>query len=158
VLSSPPSARWGRSIGVDFLRLRAQALSLSCGPDLLPLRAIPSAHSLPLAAPWGPLSDPPSMQTAMDQHARTPRTPATSPAHVPHLSFEHRPHLFSLPYLISHKLTLSHALPSLLTLVGEPRPSYQPSSPPKATSSHLELRPKVRNLFICLVYLIYAWS
>jgi hypothetical protein len=56
------------------------------------------------------LSAPPSPRTAVDQRARTPRTPAMLPAHAPQLPFEYRPHPLSLPCLISHKHTLSLAL------------------------------------------------
>jgi hypothetical protein len=108
--SFSPSAWWGRSVSVGFLRPHARALSLSNGPDPSALQTVPSAHLLPLAAPWGPLSAPPFLQTAVDQRARTPRTPATSPAHTPQLPFEHRPHPLSLPCLISPTLTLSRAL------------------------------------------------
>ena len=76
--SLSPSARWGRSVSAGFLRPRARALSLSRGPDPSALRTIPSTHSLPLAAPWGTLSPPPSPQTAVDQ-----RVSAFRPRGVP---------------------------------------------------------------------------
>jgi hypothetical protein len=73
-----------------------------------------------------------------------------SPAHAPQLSFEHRPHLHSLPCLTSRKLTLSRALLSPLALAGVPRPPCWLSSPSEAAPSHPELCPEVRNLFPCL--------
>jgi hypothetical protein len=81
----------------------------------------------------------------VDQCARTPRTPTTSPAHAPQLPFEHCPHPISLSCLISRKLTLSRALPLPLALAGDPHPPYRPSSPPEAALSLHERRPKVRN-------------
>eukprot|EP00267_Zea_mays_P054476 XP_020407715.1 vegetative cell wall protein gp1-like [Zea mays] len=86
----------------------------------------------------------------MDQHARTPRSPAMSPAHAPQLPFEHRPHPFSLPSLISSKLTISRALLLPLILAGVPRPSCRPSSPSEAARSHTELRPEPTFLFLFL--------
>jgi hypothetical protein len=98
----------------------------------------------------------PSPRTTMDQRACTPRTPATSPAHVPQLPFEHRPHPHSLPCLISCKLTLSHALLSPLALAGVAPPRCRPSNPLEAATSRPEHRPEVRHLFPCLVFLIRA--
>jgi hypothetical protein len=55
------------------------------------------------------LSAPPPLRTAMDQRARTSRTPATSFAHAPQLPFEHRRHLLSpLPHFAqTHPLSCS---------------------------------------------------
>jgi hypothetical protein len=69
------------------------------------------------------------------QHARTPRSPATSPTHAPQLFFEHRPHPHSLPCPISCRLALSRALPSLLDLAGDPRPPCRSPSPLEAPLS-----------------------
>jgi hypothetical protein len=97
------------------------------------------------------LSALPSPRTVMDQRARTPRTPATSPAHAPQLPLEHRPHSLSLPCLISRKPTLSRALPSPLMLARVPRPPYRPSSLSEAAPSLPERHPEVRNSLPCSV-------
>jgi hypothetical protein len=114
--------------------LRAYFLSLRCGASL---------------------SAPPSLRATVDQRARMQRT-ATSPAHAPQLPFKHHPHPLSLPCLISRQLTPSRALPSTLVLSGGPHLSCWPSSPPEAAPSHPELHPEMRNLFLCLVFLIRA--
>jgi hypothetical protein len=100
----------------------------------------------------------PSPRTIMDQRALTLRSPATSPAHAPQLPFGHRPHPHSLPCLISSKLIVSHALLSPLALAGVPWPRRRPSSPLEVAPSHLDYRPKVRNLFSCSVALNSALS
>jgi hypothetical protein len=78
VLALPLPGGAGLSTPVFFAR------ALSRWPDPSTLRSVPSTRSLPLAAPWSP-------QTTVDHRARTPKTPATSPAHAPQLPFEHRP-------------------------------------------------------------------
>jgi hypothetical protein len=119
----------------------------------------PRARSLSLRRGTA-LSAPPSPCPAVDQHAhthtRTPRSPATSPAHAPQLLFEHHPHPHSLPHSILRKLALSRAQPTPLDLAGDPRSACRSSSLPKAMPSHPELRPEVRRLFSCLVSLIHA--
>jgi hypothetical protein len=64
---------------------------------------------LPREPPW---------TTAHARREPQPRRLATHPSSL----FEHRPHLLSLPYLISRKLTLSRALLSSLALARVPRP------------------------------------
>jgi hypothetical protein len=85
---------------------------------------------LSLAASWGPLD---SSVFPADPRSRAPWTRLMSLAHVPHLLFEPRPHLLSLPYLISFTPALSRALSPTPMLVGDPRPSCRPSSPLEAT-------------------------
>jgi hypothetical protein len=102
------------------------------------------------------LSAPPSPQTAVDQRARTSRTPTTSPAHTPYLPFEHRSRPLSLPYLISPTPTLSCALPPTPKLAGDPRLPCQPSKPLGAASGLPEHRPEVRNSLPCSVSLIFV--
>jgi hypothetical protein len=60
--------------------------------------------------------------------AHAPWRPPTSLAHAPQLLFE--PHPRRLP-----TLALSRSLPMTLVLIGDPRPSCRPSSPPEATPS-----------------------
>jgi hypothetical protein len=147
--SLPPSAWWGRSIDASFLRPRARSLSLCpMGPACQHCEPFPP-RTRSLSLRLAPLSAPPSPQTVMDQRAHTPRTPATSPAHVPHLPFEHRPHPLSLPCLISLTPTLSRALPPPPEPAGDPRPPCRPYKLPGAALGFLEHRLEVRNLLLC---------
>jgi hypothetical protein len=115
----------------------------------------PRPHSL-LLRRGASLSAPPSPQTAVDQRARTLRTPATSPAHAPYLPFEHRSRPLSLPCLISPTPTLSCALSPTPKLAGDPRQPCRPSKPLVAASGLPEHRPKVRNSLPCSVSLIFV--
>jgi hypothetical protein len=84
--------------------------------------------------------------------ACTPRSPATSLAHTPQLLFEHHPRPHSLSRPSSHSLALSRALPTLLDLASDPRPSCRSSSPPEAAPGYLELCLEVRHPFPCSVF------
>jgi hypothetical protein len=135
-LSLPLSTQWGKAVGASCLPPRARSLSrCDVGP--------PCQLRLP---------------HARRGLARTPRSPATSPAHAPQLLSEQCPCPHSLPRPISHSLALSRALLTPLNLAGDPRPSCQSSSPPEATPGHPELRPEVRHLFPCSVFPIVLRS
>jgi hypothetical protein len=118
----------------------------------------PHAHACASASWASPVSSAFPANRHGPTHTFTARTPATSPAHVPQLLFEPHPHPLSLPCLISPTLALSHALPSLLELVGDQRPPCQLSSPPGAAPSLPEHRPEVRNTLSCSVCLNSALS
>ena len=131
--------------------------SLPCALSLsLSLLSTLCQPSLSLSTPWDRPVCSAFPTPVVDQHARTrartPRSPATSPARAPQHLFEHRPRPHSFPRPISHSLALSRALPTLLDLAGDPRPPCQSSSPPEATPGHPELRSKVRHPFLCSVF------
>ena len=82
------------------------------------------------------------------------------------MSLGHAPQLFLSPArtrylspcLILHTLALYRALPPQPVLARDPQPRCRPSSTPEVVPSCLELCFEVRNLFLCLVYLISIWS
>jgi hypothetical protein len=118
--------------------LRARLISvLSCFPRTPAPSCCavgpPSQLRLPRYPPW----------TSM--HARTPRSPTTSPAHAASSLLSTAS--TSLHHPISRKLALSRALPLLLDLAGDPYPSCRSSSPPEAVPSDPKLRPEVRHPF-----------
>jgi hypothetical protein len=135
---SPPSASQARLVSAPSCYHRTPALSLS------------------LVASWDRPASFAFPAPDVDQHAhtraRTPRSPATSPAHAPQLLFEHRPHPHSLSHPSSHNLAISRALHTSLNLAGDPRPLCRSSSPPEAALGHPELRPEVRHPFPCSVF------
>jgi hypothetical protein len=96
----------------------------------------------------GPLA-PSSPRTIADPRARTLRTPATLPAHIPQLPFEPRPHPLSLPYHISPTFALSRTQPPPPELAGGERPPCRPPGALDVVPSLPEHRPKVRNPFTC---------
>jgi hypothetical protein len=141
-----------------FPRVCAPTLSLRCGPTSSTSWTIhPRSRSLSLRS--GPalsaLTSPQPLLTHVrvhvveTAHVACPRAPAP---------FEPHPHLLYLSYLISSTLTLSRALPSLFVLAEDPWPRCRSSSLPKVAPSRPELCPEVGNSFLCLVYLISAWS
>jgi hypothetical protein len=140
------------SAPVALAREVAFSLRLT-GPTCQHTEPFPPRARFPSLRSGNALSASPSPRTAVDQRARTPRSPAKSPAHAPQLPFEHRPHPHSLPCLISRKLTLSRAMLSPLTLAGVPRPRCRSFSPPEVAPSRPEHHSEVSNLFLCSVSL-----
>jgi hypothetical protein len=125
------SASWARLVSVPSRFPRTPALSrCAVGP--------PCQLCLPCEPSW------------TSAHARRDPRPCRLPMH-PQLPFELLPHAHSLPYLISRKLTLSHALLSSLGLAEVLRPPCWSSNPPEAAPSDPELRPEVRHSFPCSV-------
>jgi hypothetical protein len=108
--------------------------------------------SLSLAVQWESLVSSVFPATAADPRPRVRRgdRPRTQ------LSFEPRPHPLSLTCLISHKLTLSHGLPSPLALAEDLRSLCRSSNPLEVAPSHPELCLEVRNSLPCPVYLNFA--
>jgi hypothetical protein len=104
----------------------------------------PCQIRLPREPPW----------TSADAH-REPQ-PRHLPTHPSSLLSTARTRSLSPASFRASSLSLSHALPSPLALAGDTRTLCWPSSPPEATPSHPELRPKVKNSFPCLVFLIRA--
>jgi hypothetical protein len=128
------SAHWGRLIGDSCLARTPPFLSLCRG---LSLSVLPSPRS-----PW--------TSACACHRISWPRRPPTHPA--PFLEPRQCPH--SLPRLISHNISLSRALPSPPDAAEDPRSRSRPSSSPETASSLPELRPKVRHLCPCLIFLV----
>jgi hypothetical protein len=100
---------------------------------------------LPRAPPW--------TNTRALAHAHRDPRPRRPPMH-PSSFFSTARTRTSSPFHFAQ----DRALPTLLDLAGDPRPPCWSPSSPEATPSHPELRPEVRRLFLCLVYLIHASS
>jgi hypothetical protein len=118
----------------------------------------PRQRQLPSSAcPCLCVVDPPCQSRLLRNRCRPVQTHAERPGHVAcplaPAPFEPRPHLLSLPCLISPTLTLSRALPPTPMLAGDPRSPCQPSSQPEATPSRTEHCPEVRNSLPCSVSL-----
>jgi hypothetical protein len=138
-LSAPVAlARTTLSLSASRARLVSASSRFPRAPD--PSRCAvgpPCQLRIPRDPPW-----------TSSTHAEIP---GTSPAQAPQLPFEHLLHPHSLPCPISRRPALSRALPSLLDLVGDPRPPCRSPSPPEAAPSDPELRPEVRHRFPCSV-------
>jgi hypothetical protein len=108
-------------------------------PFLLSLRHGPALSVPTLCARRGPAR----------AHSRTsPDFSATTPAHAPSSL------LRAPPRLISHRFTLSRALPPPPAAAGDPRLRSRPSSSPETAPSLPELHPEVRHPSSCPISLI----
>jgi hypothetical protein len=152
------SAQWGRPVGASFLRPFALSLSVSRGPGSLVPSCCPRASSFSLSAAWACLVSSAFFALAVDRRMHTrahrrvsrPRRPPMHP--TPFLEPHQCPAL--APCLISHTLALSLALPSPPDAAGDLRPRSRPSSSSETTLSLPELRPEVRHLSPCPIFLI----
>jgi hypothetical protein len=140
------------------LLARSLSLSLSRGSGSLVVEPLPRASLFSLSGRGPALSAPPSPRVTVDRRMRTrachrvsrPRHLATRPAPFikPHQCPAHTPHL------ISRSFTLSRALPSPPAAAGDPRPRPRPFSSLKTAPSLPKLRPEVRHLSPCPIFLI----
>jgi hypothetical protein len=79
----PPSVQWA-DLSAPVVLARAPLFSLClAGPTRQHTELFPPRDRFPSLRGGASLSVPPSPRTAVDQRARTPITPATSPAHAP---------------------------------------------------------------------------
>jgi hypothetical protein len=124
------------------------------GPDRQPPSRCPERpFPLSLSASWACLVSSAFPALAVDRRVRTsarrrisrPRRPPMHPA--PFLEPRQCPAL--APRLISHTLTLSRALSSLLDTAGDPRPRCRPTSSLETAPSLPELHPEVRHQSSC---------
>jgi hypothetical protein len=151
-LSLPSGSGLSAPVALVPLAPSASRARLVSASNHYPLRARSLSFAVPCDRPVSSAFPAPAVDQNTRTCARTPRSPATSPAHAPQLIFEHLPHPHSLPCLISHSLAFPRALPTPFDLAGDRRPPCQSFIPPEAMPGHPELCPEVRHMFPCLVF------